>query len=105
MNNLANDVDEFVRYSASLLGDEKGQAQVFCDRFFQAFGHRGYHEAGARLEDRVKVGKTTRFADLIWPGRLILEMKKRGEPLEKHFAQAREYWLFCSGKKPRYVLL
>jgi hypothetical protein len=34
--------------------DEKGEAQVFCDRLFQAFGHGGYKAAGATLEYRVK---------------------------------------------------
>jgi hypothetical protein len=29
-------------YSESLKGDEKGEAPVFCDRLFQAFGHGGY---------------------------------------------------------------
>ena len=35
-------------------GDEKGEAQVFLDRFFQAFGHAGLKEAGATLEERIK---------------------------------------------------
>ena len=28
-------------------GDEKGEAQIFLDRLFQAFGQRGLREAGA----------------------------------------------------------
>jgi hypothetical protein len=35
-------------YANLLKGDEKGEAQVFCDRLFQAFGHKGYKQAGAR---------------------------------------------------------
>ena len=38
---------------ANIKGDEKGEAQVFLDRFFQAFGHAGLKEAGARLEERM----------------------------------------------------
>ena len=30
------------------------EAQVFCDRLFQAFGHNEYKKAGATLEFRVK---------------------------------------------------
>lgn len=29
----------FIDYAKSLKGDEKGEAQVFCDRLFKAFGH------------------------------------------------------------------
>jgi hypothetical protein len=29
----------FIDYAKSLNGDEKGEAQVFCDRLFKAFGH------------------------------------------------------------------
>ena len=43
-----------MRWDVELKGNEKGEAQVFCDRLFQAFGHGGYKEAGATLEYRVK---------------------------------------------------
>src|SRR3954454_7384144 len=81
----------FVEYARTLKGDEKGEAQVFCDRLFQAFGHGGYKEAGATLEYRVKgQGKSTKFADLLWRPRLLIEMKKRGEKLQRHYTQAFE---------------
>ncbi len=57
---------DFAAYARSLRGDEKGEAQVFCDRLFRAFGHEGYKEAGATLEYRVrKKGRGTKFADLL----------------------------------------
>lgn len=72
----------FVTYARGLKGDEKGEAQVFCDRLFRAFGYEGYKEAGATLEFRVrKKGWGTKFADLLRRPRLLLEMKKRGEKL------------------------
>ncbi len=78
---------------------------MFCDRLFQAFGHRGYHEAGAKLEYRLKSkGKHTKFPDLVWRPRLLLEMKSRGEKLEEHIQQAREYWDELK-PQPRYVVL
>lgn len=99
-------INAFIAYARTLSGDEKGEAQVFCDRLFQAFGHNGYKEAGATLEYRVKEkGKSTRFADLFWESRLLLEMKKRGENLEKHYQQAFEYWLNATPKRPKYVVL
>ncbi len=46
-------IRDFIQYANTLSGDEKGEAQVFCDRLFKAFGHAGYKEAGATLEFRV----------------------------------------------------
>jgi len=97
---------QFVDYARTLGGDEKGEAQVFCDRLFQAFGHGGYKEAGATLEYRVKgTGKGTKFADLLWRPRLLIEMKKRGEKLQRHYTQAFEYWLQLVPQRPKYVVL
>lgn len=106
MTDTLDNIKGFVDYARTLKGDEKGEAQVFCDRLFQAFSHAGYKEAGAELEFRVKAkGKTTKFADLLWRPRLLLEMKKRGEKLEKHYQQAFEYWLELVPQRPKYVIL
>lgn len=95
----------FIQYAATC-HDEKGHAQNFLERLFQTLGFPGTREAGAILEDRIKVGKTTRFADLTWRERgVIIEMKKRGEPLAKHFPQLRDYWLDTQGWRARYLLL
>jgi hypothetical protein len=45
MTDTPGKIKEFLNYARTLKGYEKGEAQVFCDRLFQAFGHRGYHEA------------------------------------------------------------
>lgn len=103
--NPADPIREFIEYARTLKGDEKGEAQVFCDRLFKAFGHGGYKEAGATLEFRVKGPKSTKFADLLWRPRLLMEMKKRGEKLQKHYTQAFEYWLQLVPQRPRYVIL
>src|SRR5438046_8707629 len=106
MSETVDRLKTFVDYCARLSGDEKGEAQVFCDRLFQAFGHAGYKEAGATLEFRVKgPGKSTKFADLLWRPRLLLEMKKRGEKLQRHYGQAFEYWLQLVPQRPKYVIL
>ena len=44
---------EFAAYARSVKGDEKGEAQLFLDRFFRALGHVGIKEAGATLEFRI----------------------------------------------------
>ena len=100
MPSTPESLQKFVQYCQQhLKGDEKGESQTFLDRFFQAFGHEGAIEAGATLEERVKKGSkkgNTGFADLAWKPHLLIEMKKRGEDLNKHYAQAVTYWMQCS---------
>ena len=88
-------------------GDEKGEAQVFLDRLLQGFGHAGFKEAGATLEMRVKSRdrKGTAFADLAWKPYVLIEMKKRGEDLTRHYRQAFDYWTHLVPNRPRYVIL
>ena len=38
MSEAVDRLKHFIEYVARLKGDEKGEAQVFCDRLFQAFG-------------------------------------------------------------------
>ena len=99
---------DFVGYvRENIKGDEKGEAQVFLDRLFRAFGHAGVKEAGATLEERIKKegGKGTTFADLVWKPVVLIEMKKRGEDLTRHYRQAFDYWTRLVPGRPRYVIL
>jgi hypothetical protein len=41
MTAVADRIGKFVEYAAKLKGDEKGEAQVFCDRLFIGFGQDG----------------------------------------------------------------
>ena len=107
MSEVTAALEAFLEYVSLLKGDEKGESQVFCDRLFKAFGHKGYKEAGAELEYRIKKKSTsgTSFADLIWKPRLLIEMKKRGENLFHHYKQAFDYWIHAVPNRPRYVVL
>jgi hypothetical protein len=103
-------LSEFVEWCAKhITGDEKGEAQLFLDRLFQAFGHAGLKEAGATLEIRVAknagAGGSTAFADLVWKPVVLIEMKKRGTDLQKHYRQAFDYWSRLVPNRPRYVVL
>lgn len=113
-------IEEFLKYVSTLKGDEKGEAQLFCDRLFRAFGHGGIVEANGTLEARIKfdVEKRTKFADCLWcpKGRsgVLIEMKKRSvKNLEVHFSQARDYWLNMDPnkvigeghEKPKYIIM
>ena len=120
---LRSSLEKFVTFTRSLKGDEKGEAQLFLDHFFRALGHEGVQEAGATLEFRIakrpgsaqlelikgepaakaKGGK--KFADLLWPERVLIEMKSRGQNLEKHYDQAFEYWTHIVPHRPPFVIL
>ncbi|QPI65057.1 DNA methyltransferase [Vreelandella venusta] len=110
---------EFVDYVSTLAGDEKGEAQLFCDRLFRAFGHGGIIEANGSLETRIKFSSgKTKFADCLWSpnGRsgVLIEMKKKKfKNLEDAFPQARDYWIEMNpevaigsgAQKPEYIVL
>ena len=116
-------LEKFAVFARTLRGDEKSEAQLFLDHLFRAFGHGGgVAEAGATFEYRVakkpgspqlelfkggrnkqKGGK--KFADLLWPGRVLIEMKSRGASLEKHYDQIFEYWTHIVPHKPAYAIL
>src|SRR6266850_1935085 len=92
-----------------ITGDEKGQAQIFLDRLFQAFGQAGCLDVGGTIEFRVRKadedGGGTAFADYVWKPVVLIEMKKRGENLQKHYRQAFDYWTRLVPNRPRYVVL
>ncbi|WP_409253860.1 DNA methyltransferase [Bacillus sp. SCS-153A] len=86
-------------------GDEKGEAQIYLDRLFQGFGHDGVLEVGGKAEFRIRKKKGTSFADLVWKPVVLIEMKKRGTDLSKHYSQAEEYWMNLVPDRPKYVVL
>lgn len=88
---------EFVAWCGKhITGDEKGQAQIFLDRLFQAFGQPGFLDVGGVTEFRVRKadedGGGVSFADYVWKPVVLFEMKKRGEDLQRHYWQAYDYW-------------
>jgi hypothetical protein len=96
-------------YQRCITGDEKGQAQIFLDRLFQGFGLKGSLDVGGSPEFRVlkaaEDGGGTSFADYVWKPVVLIEMKKRGENLQKHYRQAFDYWTRLVPNRPRYVVL
>jgi hypothetical protein len=99
---LASAMRDFVSYRQEhLTGDEKGEGQIFLEHMFQAFGHAGLRQAGASLEARMRrrsgQRQRTSFADCIWKPRVLIEMKKAGEPLG---ATTTRRWSTGSGQCP-----
>ncbi|MFB7637674.1 DNA methyltransferase [Peribacillus butanolivorans] len=99
---LASFVHWFQTYC---IGDEKGEAQIFLDRLFQGFGHNGILDIGGKTEFRVHKKKGTSFADLVWKPVVLIEMKKRGQDLSKHYEQVESYWINLVPDRPKYVIL
>jgi SAM-dependent methyltransferase len=106
---LPSSLADFVTYvQTHLTGDEKGEAADFLDRLFRALGHDGIKEAGATRETRLaKKGgaKGKNFADLLWPERVLFEMKSRGKKLERQYDQIFDYWTHIVPHRPPFVIL
>ena len=106
----AERLEAFIAWAAkNITGDEKGQAQIFLDRLFQGFGQPGCLDVGGTPEFRIRKsqedGGGTAFADYVWKPVVLIEMKKRGEDLSRHFRQAFDYWTRLVPGRPRYVIL
>lgn len=100
---------EFTAWCAKhITGDETFRsgtaAQIFLDRPFQAFGQAGSLDVGGSPEFRIRKadedGGGTAFADYVWKPVVLIEMKNRGENLQKHYRQAFDYWTRNPGPTP-----
>ena len=100
-------IKAFLGWFKNCKGSEKGEGQIFFDRLFQAFGNTGVLGSGAVCEKPVKKreGKGIAFADLVWKPRVIIELKKRGTALQKHYDQAFNYWITLVPNRPKYMIL
>ena len=93
----------------NITGDEKGEAQIFVDHFIHAFAQKGCLEVGGTPEFRIRKsaedGGGTAFADYVWKPVVLIEMKRRGVNLAKHYRQAFDYWTRLVPDRPRYTIL
>ena len=107
MTSLEKGLREFAQFAAKLKGDEKGEAQTFLFHLLAAFGHDANTlPEGSTFEYRVRFpGERTKYADFVWPGRCLIEMKSRGVKLSKHYQQTFDYWLNLVPHRPPYVAL
>jgi len=114
MSIIPENIHHFLNFCQQYItGRERGEAQIFLDRFFQAFGYKeGLREAGAICEEVVPDGSrkgNTGFADLFWRRErldsVLIEMKSKKETkLNQHYGQAWEYSRNLT-PRPRYVIL
>jgi hypothetical protein len=81
-------LQSFVDWSAKhITGDEKGQAQIFLDRLFQAFGRGGSLDVGGTAEMRIRKAKEdgggTSFADYVWKPVVLIAVKNLVDRLSR----------------------
>ncbi|MFM1961636.1 MAG: hypothetical protein RLZZ172_481 [Bacteroidota bacterium] len=84
---------------------EEADAKPFLVEFLNIFGIS--QKRVATFEHRVKkLDQASGYIDLLWPGTLLVEMKSRGQDLDKAYNQARAY---CHGLKdhelPKLILI
>lgn len=103
--------DEEIRFNAERFArehgdyrDEEKQAQTFLNDFFGIFGIK--RSDVAEFEYPVKnPGGTTEFIDLLWPKKVLVEMKSRGRRMSEAMDQAFGYYaLLRKDEEPRYIL-
>ena len=84
---------------------EKGEAQSFCNGFFDVFGIQ--RRSVAYFEKYVKkLDNSSGFIDLFWRGVLLVEQKSAGRNLTKAYDQAGEYFdALPEHDRPRYILV
>ncbi|MFZ2641019.1 MAG: type IIL restriction-modification enzyme MmeI, partial [Verrucomicrobiia bacterium] len=107
MTSLERGFHDFTEFVAKLKGDEKSEAQTYLFHLLEAFSNDANTlPAGSTFEYRVRFpGDKTKFADFVWPGRVLVEMKSRGEKLSKHYQQSFDYWLNLVPHRPPFVVL
>lgn len=97
----------FAQWVAGCSGNEKQEAQTFLQKLFRAWGWEDASEARVSFEHRIPkggAGGSMGFADALIPGKVLIEMKPRGEGLAQHFPQLQRYW-FNLAPKPTYAIL
>ncbi len=87
---------------------EQAESQSFWTEFFNIYGvdrkRVGTFEKKVALK-RAKSVKNGRI-DLFWPGKLLIEMKSRGQDLDRAFDQATDYFEGLPERDlPRYILV
>ena len=74
---------------------EEAEAKPFLEKFLEIFGIP--RKRFATFEHRVKkLDDSSGYIDMLWPGTLLVEMKSRGQDLQKAYEQATAY---CHGLK------
>ena len=97
----------FAQWVAGCSGNEKQEGQTFVQKLLTAWGWADATEAGVSFEHKIPKGGAgggMGYADALIPGKVLIEMKGRGDALTQHFPQLQRYW-FNLAPKPTYAIL
>jgi hypothetical protein len=97
----------FAQWVAGCSGNEKQEGQTFVQKLLTAWGWEDATEAGVQFEHKIPKGGAgggMGYADALITGKVLIEMKQRGEDLARHFPQLQRYW-FNLAPKPTYAIL
>jgi len=86
--------------------NERAEAQLFLHELLGVFGLDS--KRVATFEQKIHPeADTNGYIDLLWPGRILFEMKSKGKSLEKAFKQARDYAFAIEKDEdlPEYILV
>lgn len=85
---------------------ENAEAQSFLNDFFAVFGVHRLRVAAFESPVKTDQAAGTKRIDLLWPGKLLVEMKSTGENLDKAYQQGVGYFEGLKDEElPRYVLV
>ena len=69
---------------------EKQQDQGFIESLLRVFGVADARAVGT-FQEKTKIEGQTKWIDYLWKGKVAIEMKTRGENLDKALYQLRQY--------------
>lgn len=83
---------------------ENAESKTFWNEFFNVFGIS--RRRVATFEERVKIDGQTKFVDMLWKGKLLIEHKSKGRDLDKAYTQATNYFNGIKDRDlPQYILV
>lgn len=83
---------------------ENAESKTFWNEFFDVFGIS--RRRVATFEERVKIDGQTKFVDMLWKGKLLIEHKSKGRDLDKAYTQATNYFEGIKDRDlPQYILV
>jgi len=86
--------------------NERAEAQLFLHEFLSVFGVDS--KRVATFEQKVHpTSDSIGFIDLLWKGRILIEMKSRGRSLDRAFKQAKDYGFALTNDEdlPEYYMV
>jgi len=86
---------------------ERSEAQIFLYEFLNIFGIDPVRSALYEKPVHMQSSQTSGFIDMLIPGKILVEMKSRGQSLERAHLQAREYAVNIDSDDdlPKYIMV